>query len=216
MPSTESVPVVPVLSLLLFRDPHREQVLLGVRRSSSTSPRHPDVLSTPTMRIPMSLMQELVKGVAAPFDSESVPWFQTLNDGRTWKIGVPYSLSSVHTFAAESLIARKLGMAEALVHGQLTGELSLSAIARDLIYDDYGGQEMTVMLTMTSVLTSPVTLPTSSPSYSRLDWVETGKVGEAVATRDPLLLLPDASVWEVCLHGLCVRSAAYAIENGKE
>jgi hypothetical protein len=213
MSLADDASVVPVVSLLMFRTTEREEVLLGVRRSSVTSPRHKDVLSTPTMRIPMPIMLELLSDEKVQLAENSIPWFCRLGDSRSRKIGVPYSLASVEAFVAEALIARKLGMVEALVKGRLEGDLSLTALAYDLIYDDAGGEEKTLMLTMSCMLSRPVTLPDSSEGYSRLDWVRADQVGQAVMNRDPLMLLPDASIWEVCLHGLCVRSAAYAIES---
>jgi hypothetical protein len=213
MSLTDDSSVVPVVSLLLFRDATREQVLLGVRRSSVTSPRHMDVLSTPTMRVPMPLMVQLLSAERVELDAVPGPWFRRLSSPRSWKIGVPYSLTSMEAFVAEALITRKLGLTDALIHGRLVGDLSLTALAYDLIYDDAGGEEKTLMLTMACVLSESVDLPGDSASYSRLDWVQTDQVSDAVKHRDPLMLLPDASVFEVCLHGLCVRSAAYAIKS---
>lgn len=208
--------VVPVVSLLIFPDRNRDRVLLGVRKASRTSPRHPDVLSTPTMRIPMSFMTDLLASEPDRVVTLSPPRFETLSDSPVARIGVPYSLASPHAFVAEALICRKLALTPYLVAGDLDGELSLSTIAYDLIHDDEGGYEQTLMLTMSCVLAGPASeLPAASPSYSRLDWVDTRQVGDAVRSRNPLLLLPDASPFEVCIHGLCVRSAAYTVDSGR-
>lgn len=214
MPLADDPSVVPVVSLLLFRDVTREEVLLGVRRPSVTSPRHMDVLSTPTMRVPMPLMLQLLSAERVSLEDVPSPWFRRLDGARSWKIGIPYSLTSVEAFIAEALITRKLGLTDELINGRLVGELFLTALAYDLIYDEAGGEERTLMLTMACVLSEPVDLPGHTACYSRLDWVPTNQVGDAVKNRDPLMLLPGASVFEVCLHGLCVRSAAYAIESG--
>ncbi len=204
--------VVPVVSLLIYRDESMTEVLLGVRRPSSTSPRHPDVLSTPTMRIPLPFMTELLSVEESRAVAMTAPHFEALQGGRSWNIGVPYSLASPQAFVAESLICRKLFPAVELVDGRFAARLWQSAVAYDVIHDDEGGYENTLMLTMSCVLASrPGRSPSGTPSYSRLDWVDTSLVDLAVTSRDPILLLPDASPLEVCIHGLCVRSAAFAI-----
>jgi len=206
---------VNVLSLLIYRDSSRESVLLGVRRPSATSARHPDVLSTPTMRIPAELMAALL--AAEPGDDfvAEPPHFARLSAAPRWSIGVPYSLASPHGFAAEALICRKLGLTAALVAGELRGSLEQSALAYDLIHDDYDGYEQTLMLTMSAVLEGPPPeLPGETPAYSKLGWAGTEHIDRAVRTKDTTLLFPDVSPVEVCIHGLCVRSAAYVTTAG--
>ncbi|WP_433280347.1 hypothetical protein [Micromonospora sp. CA-244673] len=207
--------VVPVVSLLMYRDDSRSQVLLGVRRQSATSTRHPDVLSTPTMRIPVSTMVDLLSAESERSVELVPPYFMSLPQRRAWQVGVPYSLATPQAFVAEALIARKLGLAPALVDGDLRAELRQSALAYDLVHDDEGGYEQTLMLTMSCQLSvSPPALPSSSPGYSLLAWVDAGEVGTAVTTKDPVRLVPGVSPLQVCIHGLCVRSAAFALANG--
>ena len=205
--------VVPALSLLIFRDGTEREVLLGVRRPSATSGRHAGVLSTPTMRVPLSLMRELLREADYQIGDEREPFFDRIPLTGTRELGVAYAMASAQAFAAEALISRKLGLAAELVEGRLTGELSAVAIGYDLIYDEIGGMEKTLMLTLRCVLGSAIDLPARSASYSRLAWVQCANLEEAVATRDPLLLLPDESIWEICLHGLCVRSAAFVLHS---
>lgn len=205
--------IVPALSLLVFRDATERELLLGVRRPSATSGRHGGVLSTPTMRMPRSLMRELLSATDYVPVDEDLPFFRRLHAERCWQVGVPYSLASEQAFAAEALISRKLGLAAELVDGRLRGDLSVAALGYDAVHDQIGGLEKTLMLTMRCVLTTPIDLPPSTASYSRLAWADSGKVEAAVAARDPLLLLPDESIWEICLHGLCVRSAAFVLSS---
>jgi hypothetical protein len=213
MSLTDDSSVVPVVSLLLFRDATRQEVLLGLRRAPATSPRHPNVLSTPTTRVPMSIMSLMLSAERINLGATPGPWFRRLDGARSWKIGIPLSLTSVEAFTAEALITRKLGLADELIDGRLTGDLSFMTLARDRIYDEVGGEQETLMLTMGCDLSERVDLVCDTASYSRLEWVPADQIGDAVKSRDPLMLLPDASVFEVCLHGLCVRSAAYAIES---
>jgi hypothetical protein len=165
------------------------------------------------MRVPMSIMSLMLSAERIHLEAAPGPWFRRLDGTRSRKIGVPYSLASVEAFTAEALITRKLGLTDELINGRLAGDLSVMTLARDRIYDEAGGEEETLMLTMGCDLSERVDLVCDTACYSRLEWVPTDQVGAAVKSRDPLMLLPDASVFEVCLHGLCVRSAAYAIES---
>lgn len=208
--------VVPVVSLLLFPNESRTRVLLGVRRQSPTSGRHPDVLSTPTMRIPLSTMVDLLSTEPEPAGELTPPHFERLPQRQVWPLGVAYSLASPQAFVAEALIARKLGLARALVDGDLRGQLRQSTLAYDLVHDDEGGYEQTLMLTLSCVLSGPPpALPTSSAGYSLLAWVDAAEVGPAVRSKDPVRLVPGVSPLQVCIHGLCVRSAAFTITNDR-
>jgi hypothetical protein len=205
--------VVSALSLLIFRDVTERELLLGVRRPSVTSGRHGGVLSTPTMRLPASLMGQILRELDYVPGYGDEPFFECLRAPQTCEIGVAYAGASEQAFAAEALISRKLGLAAELVEGRLRGQLSAAAIGYDLVYDPIGGLEKTLMLTLRCVLSAPIDLPERSPSYSRLAWVDSANVEAAVKARDPMLLLPDESVWEICLHGLCVRSAAFVLHS---
>lgn len=209
--------VVPVASLLLFRDSSLGEILLGVRRPTATSSRHPDVLSTPTMRVPLRFLAEAVGDIGEQSRPLTIGEFRPLSGRREAPLGSAYSLADPATFLAEALMCRKLGLGEVVVSGRLTARATVLGIAYDRIFDESGGYENTLMMTVRVVPVERLADdPVSTASYSRLEWVDSSTVGTAVAARDPLLLLPDASVWEVCLHGLCVRSAAFFLERPRE
>ncbi|MEV6519293.1 hypothetical protein AB0M37_26305 [Micromonospora chalcea] len=160
-------------------------------------------------------MRELLAAEAGWPAKMEPPYFQRLPERESWPVGVPHSLATPQAFAAEALVARKLGLGAALVDGDLHGDLLQSALAYDEVHDDEGGYEQTFMLTMSWILRDvPPALPVSTPGYSLLAWVDAGQVGAAVATKDPVRLVPGISPIQVCIHGLCVRSAAFAIGHG--
>jgi hypothetical protein len=214
MSSSCGTQTVPVVSLVFYRDSSHSELLLGVRRSTATSARHSDVLSTPTMRVPLPyLLGALPLGIGEVEELET-GIFRILPDSTPVPAGVPYSLADPVAFLAESLMCRKLGVQEMLVNGALSAEVRAVGLAKDRIFDEFGGYEETLMLTLeVTPIERVLGLPGNTSSYSRLEWVDSARVAGAVKARDPLMLLPDASVWEVCLHGLCVRSAAFVLEN---
>jgi hypothetical protein len=201
---------VTVASLCMYDSTARERLVLGVRSPSAVSSRHPNVLSTPTMRIPSELvpllLEEDVKGVGEMKPGQ----FRSVRAAPHGRIGAALSTSNVTTLIAETVLSRKMGLGDALVTQRLTGEAWVTAIGFDRVLDEsLEDAEDTFMIT---IVVECDRVPDLAPteSYSRLEWVSAEKLGEAVETRDPLLLLGHGYSWEVCLHGLCVRSAAFA------
>jgi hypothetical protein len=201
---------VSVASLCMYDSPLRERLVLGVRSPSAVSSRHPNVLSTPTMRIPGVLVPLLLGGDAEGV-GEMVPGqFRSVHDAPKGRIGAALSTSSVTTLIAETVLSRKMGLGDALVSQRLTGEAWVTAIGFDRVVNESPEDaEDTLMITIV-VECNRVPALTPTESYSRLEWVSAEKLSDAVETRDPFLLLGQGYPWEVCLHGLCVRSAVFA------
>jgi hypothetical protein len=189
-----------------------DSLLLGVRRSAATSQRHPAVLSTFTMRVPLPILASA--GAAAGFASlEDVQMRQTLSApvADSHAFGVPGGFRHLSVYLVEAMFARKLGVADALVAGQLRGRVSNLGLARDVVADPIGGNndEHTLMLSYLVEVTDGVSMiPSSTSSYDPIQWVDGRKLAKAVRSHDALILMPDANPWDICLHGLCVRSAA--------
>lgn len=207
----------PVVSLVVLQERRPGIVLFGVRTPTATSDRHPNVLSSPTMRVPSEVMR-------AALEAERIdPWsvqhgeIRALHGHADYPFGVAHSMTSPVAFLAEHLLARKLGVAEVLVNGRLNGTVCAGGISFDTVHDSESEpqDESTLMLSLTVRIAAGEDLfPERTESYSRLAWVETDQVHEAVRTHDPLRLIADLDPLAVCLHGLCVRSAAEVINAG--
>jgi transcriptional regulator with XRE-family HTH domain len=197
----------PVVSLVIQ---HEDMVLLGIRAATITSGRHPNVLSSPTMRIPRSLMHAALEEIGV--DIPALGEIRLLHGPRQVRFGCRDSMKDQIAYLAECLLARKLGVSDALVTGRLNGRAVPRAIALDVVADEGTitlDEELTLMLSIQLYIESGLTqFPASTPSYSHLGWFAADRVQEAVALNDALILLPNSRPWEVCLHGLCVRSAA--------
>jgi hypothetical protein len=191
------------------------ELLLGVRRPTPASQRHPGVLSTPTMRLPRPVFDD-VAGRYAEALAGRVGVIRSVPGDRAVRIGSGSSLAHVETFIIESLLARKLDLADALVLGRIQGVATAVTIAVDDVDDPLGtGQsERTHMISYQLVLGEGAdVIPAESSSYSRLIWAPAHLLARAVATRDALLLDDSLDPIEVCIHGLCVRSAAYQLDQ---
>lgn len=178
--------------------------MLGVRRSTSVSRRHPGVLSTPTMRIPRPVFMALA-------GAEPSNGFTECAGKPAVKIGCEGSFALPESFLVESLMSRKLGVADSLVNGRLTGCASVNAIASEEVPDPLGTEmsELTAMVTISVVLAKGADeFPPTTTSYSRIIWAPTGLIAEAVDSHDALLLNDTLDPFEVCIDGLCMKSAA--------
>lgn len=192
-----------VLSAVLLDADRPGMTLLGVRRPSRLNMRHPHVLSVPTMRLPAGLFALLTGEVPGP-GTHPV-------DGAAVPVGRGGRFASDGSYAVESLLIAKLGLADAVQDGTLHGW----AVPRFLSLEEVGDPLGTGLGEWTAMLTYEVRLaagagsvPPSTGSYSRLVWVESAKIPAALAHHDALLLDESLDAIKVCVQGLCVRVAA--------
>lgn len=200
-----------VISVLPRRLDSPDTVLFGIRTATPTSSRHDNVLSTLTMRVPSTAMLDALNGCGVPASGLSCGSVVPVPRARSYPIGRRDTLAAGPSFLVESLLCRKLDLSTALVTGRFSGAIRAAAIAYDVVHDEESdpSAEPTFMLTMVLDIESGAEeIPRSTASYSRLAWVPIDRVHDAVRNRDPLDLVPDADPFAVCLHGLCVRSAA--------
>lgn len=205
------------VSLVLRSPLHPDEVMLGVRSPTVSSPRHPDVLSTPTMRIPAGVLTDILAdayGEAPPLPPTGA--IHRLPDAEPVRFGGRRDDTPTATFVVEGLFARKLGAADLLVEGHVFGRIVPAALAVDVVPDPATGiSELTHMLTLHVELDGGTELlPASTPSYSRFVWVRGDQLGVALEANNPMHLVPDIDLM-VCVYGLCIRSAVdIAASNG--
>ena len=195
----------------VVRDERRPGLLLlGVRRPGPLAPRHPGVLSTPTMRLSPDTFAVLS---AAYPDPRGVSGMYPV-DGPPREIGRGGHFGSLEALVVEDLFLRKLFPADALVQGSLHAVARARCLALDEVTDPLGtgiGQ-WTAMLTFeVRIDRGAGTLPYATASYSRLVWVEAAKLPLALAHHDALLLDETLDAAEVCVQGMCVRVAAQIV-----
>jgi hypothetical protein len=192
-----------VLSAMIFRSGAKEELLLGVRRPTPLVQRFPGVLSTPTMGIPPRLYQLL--------DPEQTVelGFQNVVSAAIFTVGRGGYLGNEAAFALEHLMARKLELAEALTDNKFRGQAQLLMRSYDQVSDPLGTNETfwTRMLTYEVIIEEgSEQVPTATNSYSRLLWAPVSSARRAILERDALLLDDTLNPFEVCIHGLCLRS----------
>lgn len=203
-----------VISLALFRDARRSEILLGVRRDTPTTRRHPGVLSTLTMRIPASFFRLLVDGdLMLSMERGDV----VLIDGeRRFPLGSSGFYETPAAFVLESLLAKKLQLGELLFNGGFRADAALRGVALDQVADPLGTDEdeWTAMATFEAViLKGAEEIPGGTAAYSRLIWAPVALVEHAFVAGDALIVDESLDPFEVCIGGLCIRSVVRVI-NG--
>lgn len=196
-----------VLSILLSDLSEPCRIVLGVRRSSQQSNRHPGVLSTPTQRVPRVLFEACQASWPLPGEGE----LEILGERETSCIGGPNTSADPLSYAIEGLLCRKLGLTDALAEGRTHGVADVMAVSAAVVEDQRATQvrEATVMLTVRVLLTNLLgEMPSSTGFFDPIVTAEVGEFVCAVETNDALVADPSLDPFEVCIGGLCVSTGA--------
>jgi hypothetical protein len=210
----------PVLSLtILDEDTLDDGVLtstsnvLVVARHPDTNHTHPDVVSVPTQRLPGALLADVV--ASARSLGPGVDGATTLYAGGV----VDSAENSGHhpvIFATESLLARKLGLADALERGTFRFRAALRAVvAGTAVYDNFDGPDVYEPIDMLNVVVAlpRAVVPVHVPSYRLAAWATVGSFVAGVDARDPSLIAPQLDPIQLCVHGVCLSAARASIET---
>lgn len=201
-----------VAAFVFLSEGPRPRILVGIRRPEHND-RHPGVVSVPTIRIPRELALQL-----ACLDSVGIPGIAgTEGNGPHRAFGVARATTTVEGLLVETVLAKKLGMGEALESGMVSGECFVHSALQGDVEDPTGRDgsvEPTCMVALLAQIHVGVeAFPVSTSSYSALSWAEPDEFRTAWRTRDGQRLFPDASPLEVCIRGLCVQAAVRVLER---
>ncbi len=122
-------------------------------------------------------------------------------------------------YAVDSLMTRKLGLADALEQRLLRYQARVAVLMRGI--SDVSDQEEN------AVVTRPVDMinvavqiecgddlfPRESASYSRIRWVDVPTFLDVALTRDVTMLAEDLNIFEFCVRGLCVRTTCEVLKR---
>lgn len=179
--------------------------LVGVRHPMSR--RHPGVLSIPTIRIPGGWIDSVVVGDSMKMSNSPAPTF-----------GRDRSTESVEGAIVEMAVAKKLASGDVL-NGTLFGTCEAMLLMTDYVDDpsgEDGSIELTRMLTVVAECESGSELLTGSTgSYEDLTWVSFEDLAKAWITKDGQWLFPQRLSPDICVRGLCLKSAIRLIESDR-
>jgi hypothetical protein len=198
---------VGVVSAIISAGDRPGQMLLGVRRVSAVATRHPGVISTPTVRLPADLFEFLIRGHAIP--DGTVGMFPV--SGPRVRLGRSGHVVNSDAYLLESLLTRKLGLADALGDGTFEALATPRYLSLVEVEDPLGTEEpeWTAMLSYdVRIVAGAGLIPVETGAYKRLLWIDAERLPLALDRRDAMLLDETLNVFEVCAHGLCLRVAA--------
>tara|TARA_Y100000310_G_scaffold345863_1_gene471777 strand:- start:40783 stop:41490 length:708 start_codon:yes stop_codon:yes gene_type:complete len=226
-----------VLSLTIL-SPDRSRILVGVRRAEN-NPTHPDIISTPTQRIPSSILEDIITGCTTSKEvtvnlnfPERIDQVLVFGDPYTIKrqnfesINNPYGQSLL--FVVDTLLARKLGQASYLAMDNLLYLATPKVLVQGAaLYDRrnlgenperYGKQkdhqlnsEDLQMLNVEVVLDRTDTMPSETASYSPLVWISRKQFQVMNEERHTFGLPNELNGSSYCAHGMCLLSSYAAI-----
>lgn len=179
------------------------QMLLAVR-NPETNITHPNVISVPTQRIPEEMLKNLEK-------SSSVEYEDKLSATTILKSEIfDSSLANGDNpliFAVESILCRKLSLADYLEHNQIEYMTCLRGLVTGTVKHAVHS-ENTVMINAIVVITKGFSLiPNNSASFSHIISTSVNTFIETASHKNPLLLRRDLNPFEYCIHGLCIMSS---------
>ncbi|WP_371660843.1 hypothetical protein [Streptomyces sp. NBC_00280] len=197
-----------VLSVVFLRREPEPQILVAVR-AQETNPRHPGVVSVPTMRIPLALAAELTGG-ELPDDGG---YLDLLGPCRTF--GTAGAGTSIEGLLVESILSKKITSGSMLESGEIQGTCSVRCVSKANVDDPTGRDgaiEPTLMVTVVAECEKGgKCLEGNSASYSQITWIDQQDLMTSWRRRDAQFLFPDANPFEICIRGLCVSSAVHVL-----
>lgn len=172
--------------------------VLVVVRDPRTNATHPDTVSVPTQRIPPELLGALSS---------------TGRIGR-WSSSEATTGHDPLIFVVESILSRKLGLADALEAGTVVFEARTGRVTVGEASYGTTVEPIAMANVLVRILRGPGWVPERTASFSCIRWVDPAALIGAFETKEPLLLFPDADPLEVCIHGLCVSTTTDLVRGG--
>lgn len=210
MPFNDSNGFVPVLALtVLDRSTLDHETIvdqtrmLVVVRDPETNSTHPDVVSVPTQRIPIDLWADF-RSLPVEYEDDSSA---TTIFAENWFDNTDSNGHNPLIFAVESLLSRKLGLAESLETDRLQFAASISGIVSGRV-QHVDHSERTLMINAKVVISKGAELiPGSTASYSHMIWTRVDAFKEAAAKKAPMIIDARLDWVDYCIHGLCIMSS---------
>lgn len=174
-------------------------------RNRDANQTHPDVVSVPTQRIPLSLADDIIAGVkqVGKQDDTTLMMQESISN-------VDNSGHHPLIFAVESLLCRKLGVASDLEKLEIEFNAALVGIHEGVArYVNLDEEEQLKMLNVLVVVTKGAfKFPQSSASYDITNWVSVENFLRMWDDGKDVTLagIDFADALGICVDGLCILS----------
>lgn len=190
--------------------------VLVVARSAETNKTHPHVVSVPTQRIPQALNDAIVSAAGKVGDDPT---------SGTAYFRQPEVNNQMHNdhqpliSAVESIMARKLGLADALEREELSFRASLrTRIDGTALYDNLSDsadfyERVSMLNAIVEVRDDRTVLPVRTSSYSVVAWTSVKSFLEGVDRSDSTAIGPEFDPLTFCVHGVCLQAAQASLKH---
>jgi len=187
--------------------------VLVVARRAETNSTHPNVVSVPTQRLPTALYSAIVESADPTGDVAESSYFR---GGMIENMEINGHHPVV--YAVESLLARKLGLADHLECDHFRFRAALrTRIAVVALYDNLGPESVYEPVNMLNVVVEMQSqsslLPLETSSYSMVAWTTVQAFLEGVETKDPTHINRKLDPLEFCVHGVCLQASQASLEH---
>lgn len=221
--STDAPPRSPVLSLTVLDSRtltkgivQPDTKVLVVARSAEANKTHPHVVSVPTQRIPQAVNDAIVSAARKVGDdpTSGVAYFRDP--------GVDSRLHNDHhplVSAIESVMSRKLGLADALEREELSFRAALrTKVNGTALYDNLSDsadvyERVSMLNAIVEVREDRAVLPMRTSSYSVMAWTSIESFLEGVDRGDSTAIGPAFDPLTFCVHGVCLQAAQASLEH---
>ena len=184
-----------------------ESKVLCVVRAPETNLTHPNVVSTPTQRIPAALYQGIVDSTAREsniLNYSSMTSVFCLNKA-------PCSHDPI-LYAVEGILSKKLGVGEYLESKQivLRARLGLIEFGRTFYPTNSGNETVPHYIVMINIMVFIYEginfFPDKTTSYSHFFWVEVSRYFEMIKYKDPTQISQNLNPFKFCVKGMCIST----------
>ena len=223
----------PVLSLTIRDANDLSRILIGVR-DPETNPTHPNVISTPTSRIPYGFGDHLLHGITFVDVPQSHSHFPervhrtriAIDAPQHSAFGNEHDNADLLLYSVSHLLRNKLGVQSdfrytarlgSVIDGIATYDVP-RARAVQRVADGQTVYDESIRMIGIEAIVDNLEFPASNGCYSALRWVSVRDFAEVMQTRSalPVSAAFGADSIGYCAHGLCLLSADAILKKSEK
>ncbi len=214
----------PVVNLTITRElADGKEILLCVRRPDDEV--HPDVVSTPTLRIPASYLAQLDLIPTAVEEPQFQQFFGRSFGDESFNHDRHFS-RNINPFEnlTQAVMSMKLGVADALERESIAffaypEALRLQVVRAGLAADGEDILETVAMFNVAvEIAKGSEHFPDRSAAHQKIFWANIEAFGRSWETKDLSYVLPveDIDPFRMCIHGACIASSYQQLHGAEQ
>ena len=188
-----------------------DSLVLVVVRDPDTNATHPNVVSTPTQRIPINLFSEL-NTIYRSNDKNQQKLISSDQESQNFT-------HNPIVYAVDALMSKKLGASELLESESMLYNAEIKLIKDGISYHKVENQIDLVphYISMVNILVQiqegASGIPSRTASYRYLIWTRVEDFLRSFKEKDPILISKELDPFKYCLHGMCISTSTNVLIN---